>query len=533
MAKLAKKETKKQNDTVQQIVGPIIEYCLALVFGLLCLIVPLYLKQGYYKVGVAKFNAYKNILFYGLPIILILCIVYICFDLKTEGMKQYTKKMYQNLCTTDYFVIAYLLFVFVSDIACGFAPGSFWGYDGWNMGLFAQISFAIIYFLLSRFGKGWKFVLGVLTLTSFYVFIIGILHRLNIDPIGTYTGIDDYYKTLFLSTLGQASWYSSFVCTVLPLGIASLYLFRKRRASVFWGVYVFVGFMTLVTQNSDSAYIAVGLLLLVLLYFAKNSAEGMKRWCMIVFLFFCAPKMMFLCLKIHPNPILSLDQISLFLLEHAISYCFVILMLILVLVFAMMEKNQKYPERFFKFAYWGMVYLVLFLLLVSVILLVLGAKGLLPENIVATLQKLPYLYWDDRWGNGRGFTWEATAKMWKEMTLRYKLFGVGPDQFASYAYAGYEEYIRSKWGDNILTNAHNEWLNTIFTFGVFGGLSYMGIYISSIRNVAKKLDNPLAIAVILSAVSYMGHNLFCYQQILCTPFIMIIMAFGVYENRKK
>ena len=79
----------------------------------------------------------------------------------------------------------------------------------------------------------------------------------------------------------------------------------------------------------------------------------------------------------------------------------------------------------------------------------------------------------------------------------------------------------------MLTCAHNEWLNALVNLGIVGVTAYIGIFVSAFRRFLKKADDyPELIAIAVSIVCYMGHNFFCYQQIICTPVIFILMGAG-------
>jgi len=64
-------------------------------------------------------------------------------------------------------------------------------------------------------------------------------------------------------------------------------------------------------------------------------------------------------------------------------------------------------------------------------------------------------------------------------------------------------------------------------FGITGAIAYIGIFVStiiaSVKSIAKE---PFLIAIAMSVLAYMGHNFFCYQQVVCTPIIFILMGFG-------
>ena len=172
-------------------------------------------------------------------------------------------------------------------------------------------------------------------------------------------------------------------------------------------------------------------------------------------------------------------------------------------------------------------------ILMAVLILYLGAHGKLSGGLESLASKIPYLTWSDDWGNGRGGTWAFSWRMFMDMGFGHKLLGVGPDGYAPYAYSFYQERLTQLWGERTLTNAHNEWLNAVVNYGLLGGISYLGIFISSIVSCGRKAKQmPELIMIMVCVVAYMSHNLFCYQQVLCTPFIIIIMAIGQYLIKK-
>jgi hypothetical protein len=60
-----------------------------------------------------------------------------------------------------------------------------------------------------------------------------------------------------------------------------------------------------------------------------------------------------------------------------------------------------------------------------------------------------------------------------------------------------------------------------------GGALYAGIFICAIVRFAKKADvTGELVAPAMCVAAYMAHNFFCYQQIICTPIIFIIIGAG-------
>lgn len=526
MSNKLKSNKKKREDYEEQIVVSLIEYTLAIVGIVLCIMVPLYLKDGYHSVGEVKYQVYQWIMTVGFAVLFILTFVWLFVKKKFEKAE---------LGDTDICVLAFLLLSFIAAIVGGNFKECVSGYSGWNMGLLALLSFGLIYFYFSRFGRYEKAVLMSLCATAMIVFVIGILHRLMIDPIGTYglgsvEELADTYKNQFLSTIGQATWYSSFVCTVLPLGVGAFWCSKTGRMRVISGIFTFAGFCTMITQNSDSAYGALAGLLAVFLWFSAKSAQRMERFAEILLLFTAATRFMWLAFQIHPNSILSLDAFSHFCIYHPLMWLVFLVTILFWLAMYVCAKKGIYREKTA-----CMIRNVIFICAGLVIagaaaVLIMSAAGVLPEKLSSVTSKIPYLTWGDEWGNGRGRTWAFSLQMFLDMDIWHKIFGVGPDGYAPYAYSLYQDQLVQMWGERVLTNAHNEWMNALINYGLLGATAYIGIFVTAVRNFAKKqTEQPFMVGMIACIISYMCHNFFCYQQVCCTPFLFLIIGAGMYE----
>jgi hypothetical protein len=57
----------------------------------------------------------------------------------------------------------------------------------------------------------------------------------------------------------------------------------------------------------------------------------------------------------------------------------------------------------------------------------------------------------------------------------------------------------------------------------------VGIFITAVCRFLKMTPRDITVtAVAAAAVSYMAYNFFCYQEVLCTPFIFILLGIGEY-----
>lgn len=503
-----------------EITGQIIEYILAVVTAAVCVAVPLYARDGYDQIGNAKFDIYKNILYMGFPILVILAVVY--------GALWLREKQKCRLSVTDGFVLAYFLLTILGTVFGGFYKNALWGSFGWNMGLFSQGSFVLLYLFLSRFGKYYQSILMVLCSVSAVVFLIGILHRAGIDPIGFYRGLSNHQMAQFLSTMGQATWYASYLIVVLPVGIAVFLHTHNKIWRLAGGIYMTVGFCSLVTQNSDSAYFALAGFMLVFFWVCVKERETLHRFIAVCILFLASGKLMYFLMQIDPNPELRYDFLTQMVLCSSFTWVLLILCLGLYVI-VWRRRDKPYPVNTMLWVRKAVLAGAGAVFAGIVIVIILQTRGLLPDGIAERLSAVPYFNWNDDWGNRRGLIWSFAVKVFMEEDLLHKLIGVGPDCLSSYVAAYYSEEAEFYWGQKVLTNAHNEWLNVLLNGGILGAVSYVGIFVTAVWRFLKEARRDILLTgIAAAAVSYMAYDFFCYQQVCCTPFVFILMGIGEY-----
>lgn len=517
------------------VTGKIVEYVLAAVVMALCIVVPLYARDGYHQIGNAKFDAYRFVMAGGSVLLLAVAAPYLFFWFK--------ERRKAHLSATDWFVFAYALFTGISVLSGGFYEDVIWGSFGWNMGLMSQASFVLLYFFLSRFGRYGRVMVTALCVVACIVYVIGILHRMMFDPIGFYDGLENYQKAQFLSTLGQATWYGSFLAVTLPVGIGVFIQSNTKVWKVLSGIYTALGFCTLVTQNSDSAYFALAGALVVLFIISTKRRRSMCRFMGVLTLFFGAGKMMYFLMQIHPNPDLQVDFITKVMWTSKVTWILFFVCCAATVVMCITGKENQSGkrkdsqdesmERAGKILRRAVPVMAMAAVAGIVLVIFLQARGALPEAVSGRLDDISYFNWNDDWGNGRGRIWRFSVKIFSEEDAVRKLFGVGPDGFSSYVSARYSAEEELLWGEKVLTNAHNEWLNILINGGILGAAAYLGIYVTAIRRCLGNFKEDVLLAGIAAAgMSYMCYNFFCYQQVLCTPFIFMLMGLGEHILRR-
>ena len=526
-------------------------------------IFPLFYKEQYYKIGDAKFQFFwkASLIFIAISVVIFLVKILLQkidmqkntkFDRRKKSEKEIQQngnvlfKFLENLSTLDYLVLVYGICVCLSYAFSDYKEYAWKGAAGWEMGFCSQLIFVATYFILSRknewlasigrrgskkeYGYFVSTILGIHLLASSLVFMFGILHRFDIDPLGMYLGLELNQKIEFLSTIGQATWFSSYVCTTFAIGVVLFFISEKIWIRVVSGVYTVLSFGILVTQNSDSAFIAIAGILLLLGYFSLSKIETWIRFLQIVSLMWGTFAVIGLLQRLFVDWAIPLDSLSVFFSQSIFTWGMLLLSLLLYLFYGKYDKEERCKRimQITKMVYQGILIALVIGILAMIIFIYLNTKGYL-LSWFGYQNTHSYLLFDYHWGSNRGSTWMITWQAFLQMPFYQKLFGVGPDSLSEYLYSvpDISDLLRSLWGNMRLTNAHNEYLNSLICYGIVGLVSWCGVLFGGISYFYKRAkENPFMIGFALCIMGYACHNIFCYQQVCCTPFLFILLGIG-------
>ncbi len=537
-----KKKTKPKETLSQQISN----YCISMVAGLYVFIMlcvfPLYFQDKYFNMGDAKFAFFMYATLIGLGMLILCFIPWLIAHHKETNYD----KVFCSFSKTDWFVVAYFFASFLSFCLSEYRIGdALNGYAGWNMGILSQMAFILIYLFVSRFWKWSPATLELATVTGAITYLLGVLQRFSIDPLEMYKNLSPADIEKFLSTLGQTSWFSSYVVLIFPVGVFYFWNDKKLVSRIWSGIFTALGFASLCTTNSDSAYVAFGLTLLVFLWFSLESNERFIRWLEVVLLGLATFRMIGVLQKLFPERQVTLLTGTEALTSFVNHSTFMLIMLIVVALFygwfrwAVKDtgKSKSVTIDISKLIWIRKAILIGAGLCVAgvVLLIVLTTNHQLPQ-FLNKIDSIGFFHFVDSWGNHRGFNWRMAITAFSHSSIKDLWFGVGPDCFAGSMSKYCAEEVAAYWHGQTLACAHNEWLNMLITEGVLGVVAYIGIFVSCIIRAGKMAGKETAaIPFVAATLAYMGHNFFCYQTCVCTPIIFIMMGIAemICRNAQK
>lgn len=495
---------------------------------LLYIIYPLYYQDKYFNMGEAKYAFIKQVSIAILVAILFMGLIH----LFTQSWRSIKVKEWISchISISDWFVIAYVCAVVASYVHTPYKEVAFWGYEGWYMGLMSQLLFALIYFGVSRYGAFDHTMAYGILITASITHIVAILQRFTIDPLGMYEGVLEAYYPSFLSTIGNINWYSSYLCIVFPMGMVWYLQAKARGVKCLLALYIMLGAASLVTQNSDSAYLALLFVSVFLLLVSLRKQSYLLKFLEILMFIGIAFITVGILQIIYSERVVPIDGLSIFCSQSLLTKLVLLAIGVCYVAIKYGLTEGKWLQGDVLCYNITTIRVLILASLAFIILVLLGIMFLvtseqLPKQL-SFLQEIGYLNFDDEWGTIRGFIWKMSARMWNDYSVSYQLLGCGPDAFAEYAYAHYYESIVQIWDSEVLANAHNEWLNTLLVTGILGFISYIGIFLAQIVRGCKYMGTqPIFMCGAACIISYMAHNVFCYQQIVCTPLIFIVLGF--------
>ena len=234
-------------------------------------IYPFYAPGGYMNIGDVKYEFFRNVSLAVAAVVLLLSVV---------ARRDWAVINYRQMSVTDWFAGGYFVTILLSYLCSGYKEDALWGFQGWYMGVITQMIFILLYFLFSRYFQYDLRWIGVWLLAAAAVFLLGICNRYSIYPIAM-----EGQKVTFISTLGNINWFCGYWSVIAPIGITLYWCSDRMWVRTAAGIYSVIAMMSGVTQGSESAYIVVAVVVLMLFTLSLGSNTRMYRFLELCMMF--------------------------------------------------------------------------------------------------------------------------------------------------------------------------------------------------------------------------------------------------------
>lgn len=533
--------SKKKKTTIEMNNRHVLLFLMAVVTGFYVITMlfayPLYLKNGYYMITDGKYAFFRfiHIIYFG--IIGVLLLILLLYDGIKNGWKKtfISDLLFQK--KSDYFALAFLLYLPVNSYLAMNQKTAFCGIQDWYMGSLMYACLFMVTFFISRYLHFSKAYLYLLSVTVVIVCSIGYLQRFNHNPI---TDKGFVLGSSNLTTLGNINWLCGFLAVTVPV---LLYVFFQagRIGVFFWGMCLLPVYGVLAIQGSESGWLII--FSSVILTGFMSFYSGKKLFYIRFFIFISI-----LSVSVYSTGLLLKNAIRLgkttiyeelnpLLYTKGLLYCAIVSLIICFLIYFLYQEHEDKIKRNMH----RKVSLVCLLLLVF-ICFILGVMILIhyfQPQMFPFMSKYQLLTFGNEWGHDRGGNWILTVAGFRKCGIWRQIFGAGPDCF--YYFLKQFSVGISDWGDQFIlysqsvTNAHNEFLTSLINFGLIGFVLFYGFFVCCIKELftADNQTDSFCVWASAAAVCLFVHNFVSFQQILATPFLFILLGIAKSELRKK
>lgn len=523
---------------------------------LILVVMPFYYTEGHLYIGTDKSRFFR---YWSMNIGRVLAVTLICY-LITALMVLYQnhRKTWRSYLTasklwelakqtfnlTDVFVGAYGISLILSYGFSSYKEDALWGAGGWYMGLVTQLTLVSVYFLIAKLWKLKKIILLSVLPTSLAVFTLGVLNRFDIYPLDMMSNNPQY-----ISTIGNINWYCGYLvsvffgafCLFWQMGVLeksqkniqqyTQMSARKKQYALIkaaLGIYLAMGFATMVTHGSSSGIFTMAVLLFVFFCLSAPRGREMQNFWAGASILSIVCLALFFLRRILPQEITYLETTTELLTNSALPFIMTVVSITCFAGTVMLNRRGIYPVKGLSLAAKALT--AVSLMSIGLLVILITINTLFPDTVTVLSDKSLFTF-SPTWGSNRGATWSAGVLCFGEQNLLHKLVGVGPDSMSAFLYsdgsAGLLSIVTERFGTDRLTNAHNEWLTILVNTGVLGCISYAGIIISTIyRGIRNRKQDVIGAVCAFCVLAYTVNNIFSFQQSLNAITIFIILGVG-------
>lgn len=454
-------------------------------------------------------------------------------DKTTPQMQASNKVWYAQLSVTDWAMIAFLLSCIISTILSHYPlEACIYGTSGRNNGLLLILLYVGIYFIITRCFYYFDYVFLAFAGCSAIVFLLAVLNYHYIDPLGMYENLGSNYIEDFTSTIGNKNLLSSYICISLPVFITMSVHTQKTLFKIVYITVSGLGFMALMTADSDSGILGIGVFLAIFFVWYSKNIQRLKYYLLCITVMLVSAKFLQLFTYIVTSffgcRVKQIDDFQKIFVESNVGFVLIFITAIITAILFIID-CKKTGIMLSKF-----VPIVFGAILCAVIILILGF--VVYFSVINTDYELgkfeTVLRFNEKWGTHRGFMWIKSFEIFGDFNFIEKLFGTGPDTFFN-AFTPYFTELK-KYGDSSTNAAHNEYINYLITIGLIGLLSYLTIIGGCITRAVKTAKkNPLAIVFISAVICYSIQAFVNIAQPITTPLFILFIGLSEAISRKE
>lgn len=426
-----------------------------------------------------------------------------------------------KLTIVDLFVLLYWFIAIISTITSDYFYEAFWGNEGRYTGLFLITWYVLSYFCVSRFWKFKSWYIDIMLFAGILVCIFGITDYFNLDIFSFKAQMMPEQKPIFTSTIGNINTYTAYVGIISAIGTVLFTAEKKMSKAIWYYICMIISFFAIIMGVSDNAYLSLGALFVFLPIYLFKNKFGVKKYLIILATFFTVTQCIDWINNSFRDKVLGIDSAFDLVISFSALHYLVLLLWIMVFVLHIFDLKRSAEIK-----NYGNKLVTLWLVLIAA-----GAIGILFAlydcNIAGNADRYSfasnYLLFNDNWGTHRGFIWRNAMECFLNLPLWKKIIGYGPETFGILLL---RKTVNNPYNE-IFDSAHNEYLHTLITVGIFGLISYVSLLLFFIKNCLKnKSNNAYVVAVVFGVICYSVQAFVNLNLPIVTPIFWLLIGIG-------
>ncbi|MEA4915510.1 MAG: O-antigen ligase family protein [Christensenella sp.] len=412
-------------------------------------------------------------------------------------------------------IFAFYVVSVTGSLISRYGGEAFFGENNRYQGLLTLFCYACLIVVLSRQKIDLRWPERAFLLGACIVSLLGVLNHFTLDPFGFYNNLREMDRGRFLSTIGNADFYASYIGMAFAVSFG-FFLHTNGRLKQLLSTLILalVCFGTLVAGSDSAALglIAVAALMPLLLFSDATALRRMPLGWGVFFL--CAFFFGLLSNVFKSATFLSSFVTILYRPAVSLSLSLCSVLLWFALKFAKPEQlaHAKKPYAI----------TLLSALLFGVLALVL-LNTLLKDLPLGSLEQ--YLRFNDSWGTDRGKIWAFVLRVYEQLPPVQKLFG------ASSGGLFHADSIKPLFSDAALDTAHNEYLQYLVTNGALGLVCYLAAMFLALRvGFRRSKREPVYRGLTLAVIAYLAQATVNIAQPMTTPILFVLI--GILISKK-
>lgn len=388
------------------------------------------------------------------------------------------------------------------------------GSEGRRFGLAIVIVIFIMFIIMARECFISPAVLVFAFAASGLSFFIAVTQHLGYDIFGLREGVAEKQKEMFISTFGNINTFASYICIILPVFLAVFIFSEKLWARIISVIGIIAASMAIITAKSDNVYLGVAAAI-VLLFYVSVWNRHIGRYFAGLFMMAAGLFSMSLLNERFHGSTAHLNGIAEMIDNKTVMGGLTAALAVFCLVFLILKKRNS--ALYYKIQSRQLL----------IIVTILGAAAIISGVVMGIRSGNEFFTFDDKWGTYRGYIWKRSWSLFLDAPPLNKIFGYGNETISQLMKANYyDEMVRIT--NRIYDNCHNEVLQYLVTTGIFGAVSYIGLFVTSMVYMIKRAGkNPAVIACMAGCAAYAVQGLVNLNQPITTPYYFVMLAAGI------